>query len=161
MTGPMDETKPDRLLGRTIAGKYQIEAKIGQGGMGSVYRARNVVTGKVVALKVLLEDLAAYPSFVERFLHEARAAARIMHPHAINIIDCGREDEVVYLLMEYLEGETLTTVLSEITRHDPPPGAPGLIPESGRARLDCHEARREAEHSWVLPFASPGRSLDR
>ncbi len=111
MTGPMEETKPDRLLGRTIAGKYQIEAKIGQGGMGSVYRARNVVTGKVVALKVLLEDLAAYPSFVERFLHEARAAARITHPHAINIVDCGREDDVVYLLMEYLEGETLTEVL--------------------------------------------------
>jgi len=111
MTETMKEAKPDRLLGRTIAGKYRIEAKIGQGGMGSVYRARNVVTGKVVALKVLLEDLAAYPSFVERFLHEARAAAYVTHPHAINIIDCGRDGEIVYLLMEYLEGETLTEVM--------------------------------------------------
>ncbi len=107
----MGEAKPDRLLGRTIAGKYRIEAKIGQGGMGSVYRARNLVTGKLVALKVLLEDLAAYPSFVERFLHEARAAAYITHPHAINIMDCGRDGEIVYLLMEYLEGETLTQVM--------------------------------------------------
>jgi len=111
MTETMKEAKPDRLLGRTIAGKYRIEAKIGQGGMGSVYRARNIVTGKVVALKVLLDDLAAYPSFVERFLHEARAAAYVTHPHAINIIDCGREGEIVYLLMEYLEGETLTEVM--------------------------------------------------
>ncbi|MCS6816603.1 MAG: protein kinase [Blastocatellia bacterium] len=111
MTEAMGEAKPDRLLGRTIAGKYRIEAKIGQGGMGSVYRARHLGTGKVVALKVLLEDLAAYPSFVERFLHEARAAAYVMHPHAINIIDCGREEEIVYLLMEYLEGETLAEVL--------------------------------------------------
>ncbi len=111
MTEAMEEAKPDRLLGRTIAGKYRIEAKIGQGGMGSVYRARHLVTGKVVAVKVLLEDLAAYPSFVERFLHEARAAAYVMHPHAINIMDCGREGEIVYLLMEYLEGETLTEVM--------------------------------------------------
>lgn len=111
MTKAMEEAKPDRLLGRTIAGKYRIEAKIGQGGMGSVYRARHLMTGKVVAVKVLLEDLAAYPSFVERFLHEARAAAYVMHPHAINIMDCGREGEIVYLLMEYLEGETLTEVM--------------------------------------------------
>jgi len=111
MTEAMEEAKPDRLLGRTIAGKYRIEAKIGQGGMGSVYRARHLVTGKVVAVKVLLEDLAAYPSFVERFLHEARAAAYVMHPHAINIMDCGREGDVVYLLMEYLDGETLTEVM--------------------------------------------------
>jgi len=111
MTEARDDVKRDRLLGRTIAGKYRIEAKIGQGGMGSVYRARHLVTGKVVAVKVLLEDLAAYPSFVERFLHEARAAAYVMHPHAINIMDCGREGEIVYLLMEYLEGETLTEVM--------------------------------------------------
>ncbi|RMG53948.1 MAG: serine/threonine-protein kinase [Acidobacteria bacterium] len=103
----------DSLLGRVIADRYRIEAKIGQGGMGSVYRARNVVTGKQVAIKVLLQDLAAYESFVQRFLHEARAAAYLNHPHAINIIDCGRDGEVVYLLMEYVEGRTLTEVMRE------------------------------------------------
>ncbi|GEM_PF-996975 len=109
----MGTEKQDPLLGRVIAGRYRIEIKIGQGGMGSVYRARNVVTGKQVAIKVLLQDLAAYESFVQRFLHEARAAAYLNHPHAINIIDCGRDGDVVYLLMEYVEGRTLTEVMRE------------------------------------------------
>jgi tetratricopeptide (TPR) repeat protein len=107
----MEHVKTDPLLGRDIAGRYRIEAKIGEGGMGSVYRARHVVTGKVVAIKVLLPDLAAYDSFVQRFLHEAQAAAYLNHPHAINIIDCGRDGEVVYLLMEFVEGQTLTEVM--------------------------------------------------
>ncbi|MBI3949816.1 MAG: protein kinase [Acidobacteria bacterium] len=109
----MEQVKTDPLLGREIAGRYRIEAKIGEGGMGSVYRARNVATGKVVAIKVLLQDLAAYDSFVQRFLHEAQAAAYLNHPHAINIIDCGRDGDVVYLLMEYVEGRTLTEVMRE------------------------------------------------
>jgi tetratricopeptide (TPR) repeat protein len=109
----MEQVKIDPLLGRDIAGRYRIEEKIGEGGMGSVYRARNVVTGKLVAIKVLLQDLAAYDSFVQRFLHEARAAAYLNHPHAINIIDSGRDGEVVYLLMEYVEGRTLTQVMRE------------------------------------------------
>ncbi|MBI4468618.1 MAG: protein kinase [Acidobacteria bacterium] len=99
--------KPDPLIGRTIASKYLIEERIGQGGMGSVYRTRHLVTGKPLAIKVLLEDLAAYDSFVQRFLHEARAAAFLTNPHVINILDCGREGDVVYLLMEYLQGHTL------------------------------------------------------
>jgi serine/threonine protein kinase/lipopolysaccharide biosynthesis regulator YciM len=109
----MTESKPDGLLGREIARRYRIEAKIGEGGMGSVYRARNVATGKVVAIKVLQEDLAAYDSFVQRFLHEARATAYLNHPHAINIIDCGRDSDLVYLLMEYVEGRTLSQVMKD------------------------------------------------
>lgn len=107
----MNEVKTDPLIGRVIAGRYQIEQKIGEGGMGSVYRARHIMTGKIVAIKVLLEDLAAYDSFVQRFLHEAKAAAYLNHPHAINIIDCGRDGDVVYLLMEYVEGRTLKAVM--------------------------------------------------
>ncbi|MCS6803704.1 MAG: protein kinase [Acidobacteriota bacterium] len=107
----MNEVKTDPLIGRVIAGRYEIEQKIGEGGMGSVYRARHIITGKIVAIKVLLEDLAAYDSFVQRFLHEAKAAAYLNHPHAINIIDCGRDGDVVYLLMEYVEGRTLKAVM--------------------------------------------------
>jgi serine/threonine-protein kinase len=129
--------KPDRLIGQTIAGKYRIEAKIGQGGMGTVYRARNVVTGKVVAIKVLLEDMAAYPSFVERFLHEARAAAYLTHPHAINIIDCGREGDVVYLLMEYLEGRTLTELMKQ-EGPLPPERAASILSQVCAALADAH-----------------------
>lgn len=133
----MKEATQDPLIGRTIAGKYRIEARIGQGGMGRVYRARHIVTGKVVALKVLLEDLAAYPSFVERFLHEARAAAYITHPHAINIIDCGRDGEVVYLLMEYIEGRTLTELMQQEGPLSPPRAA-RILSQICAALADAH-----------------------
>lgn len=133
----MKEVAQDPLIGRTIAGKYRIEAKIGQGGMGRVYRARHIVTDKVVAIKVLLEDLAAYPSFVERFLHEARAAAYITHPHAINIIDCGRDGDVVYLLMEYIEGRTLTELMQQ-EGPLPPPRVAWILSQICAALADAH-----------------------
>lgn len=133
----MKEAAQDPLIGRTIAGKYRIEARIGEGGMGRVYRARHIVTDKVVALKVLLEDLAAYPSFVERFLHEARAAAYITHPHAINIIDCGRDGDVVYLLMEYIEGRTLTELMQQEGPLSPPRVA-RILSQICAALADAH-----------------------
>jgi serine/threonine protein kinase/Tfp pilus assembly protein PilF len=112
-THNLDQNQPDGLLGRDIAGRFRVEAKIGEGGMGSVYRARNIVTGKTVAIKVLQEDMAAYDSFVQRFLNEARATALLHHPHAINIIDCGRDGGIVYLLMEYVHGRTLTQAMRD------------------------------------------------
>lgn len=147
----MKEVAQDPLIGRTIAGKYRIEAKIGEGGMGRVYRARHIVTDKVVAIKVLLEDLAAYSSFVERFLHEARAAAYITHPHAINIIDCGRDGDVVYLLMEYIEGRTLTELMQQEGPLSPPPSGSDSQPDlrgSGRCArsFDCPSGPQTRQH---------------
>src|SRR5215210_222854 len=102
----------DRLVGQVLAGKYRIEEKIDEGGMGCVYRATHVLMEKVVAVKVLHPALAADDKIVARFTREAKPASRISHPHAINVTDFGESDNgVVYLVMEYLRGRTLKDVI--------------------------------------------------
>src|SRR5919202_2293975 len=102
----------DRLIGQVLAGKYRIDDKIDEGGMGCVYRATHVLMEKVVAVKVLHPALAADDKIVARFTREAKAASRISHPHAINVTDFGEaENGVVYLVMEYLRGRTLKDVV--------------------------------------------------
>jgi eukaryotic-like serine/threonine-protein kinase len=102
----------DRLLGQVLAGKYRIEEKIDEGGMGCVYRATHVLMEKTVAVKVLHPALAADDKIVARFTREAKAASRISHPHAINVTDFGEsENGVVYLVMEYLRGRTLKDIV--------------------------------------------------
>ncbi|HEX8148728.1 MAG TPA: serine/threonine-protein kinase [Pyrinomonadaceae bacterium] len=102
----------DRLVGQVLAGKYRIDEKIDEGGMGCVYRATHVLMEKVVAVKVLHPALAADDKIVQRFTREAKAASRISHPHAINVTDFGESDNgVVYLVMEYLPGRTLKDIV--------------------------------------------------
>ena len=102
----------DRLLGQVLAGKYRIDEKIDEGGMGCVYRATHVLMEKVVAVKVLHPALAADDKIVQRFTREAKAASRLSHPHAINVTDFGEsENGIVYLVMEYLRGRTLKDVV--------------------------------------------------
>ncbi|MFN2414828.1 MAG: protein kinase [Pyrinomonadaceae bacterium] len=102
----------DRLIGQVLAGKYRIDDKIDEGGMGCVYRATHVLMEKVIAVKVLHPALAADEKIVHRFTREAKAASRISHPHAINVTDFGESDNgIVYLVMEYLRGRTLKDVV--------------------------------------------------
>ena len=102
----------DKLLGQVLAGKYRIDEKIDEGGMGCVYRATHVLMEKVIAVKVLHPALAADDKIVQRFTREAKAASRISHPHAINVTDFGESDNgVVYLVMEYLRGRTLKDIV--------------------------------------------------
>jgi serine/threonine-protein kinase len=104
--------KDDTLLGQVLAGKYRIDEKIDEGGMGCVYRATHVLMEKTVAVKVLHPALAADDKIVARFTREAKAASRISHPHAINVTDFGEaENGVVYMVMEYLRGRTLKDVI--------------------------------------------------
>ncbi|HKC66253.1 MAG TPA: protein kinase [Pyrinomonadaceae bacterium] len=106
------EKVDDQLLGKTLASKYRIEELINEGGMGSVYRATHVLMDKTVAVKVLHPSLAADDKIVARFSREAKAASRISHPHALNVTDFGEDDDgVVFLVMEYLNGETLKEVI--------------------------------------------------
>ncbi|HKG13251.1 MAG TPA: protein kinase [Pyrinomonadaceae bacterium] len=101
----------DRLIGQVLAGKYRIEEKIDEGGMGCVYRATHVLMEKTVAVKVLHPALAADDKIVARFTREAKAASRISHPHAISVTDFGEsENGIVYLVMEYLRGRTLKDI---------------------------------------------------
>src|ERR1044071_5755174 len=114
----------DRLLGQVLAGKYRIDEKIDEGGMGCVYRATHVLMEKTVAVKVLHPALAADDKIVQRFTREAKAASRISHPHAINVTDFGEsENGIVYLVMEYLRGRTL----KEIVRAGGPMALPRVV----------------------------------
>src|ERR1041384_5387421 len=104
----------DALLGQTLAGKYRIDERISEGGMGTVYRATHVLMEKLVAIKVLHPTLAADDRIVARFTREAKAASRISHPHALNVTDFGEADNgIVFMVMEYLRGRTLKQVIRE------------------------------------------------
>lgn len=108
------ETTEDNLIGKTLAGKYRIEERLKEGGMGTVYRGTHVLMDKTVAIKVLRPSLAADEKIVARFSREARAASRISHPNAISVTDFGEdENRVVFLVMEYLNGKTLKQVIHE------------------------------------------------
>ena len=118
------ENTGDALLGKTLAGKYRIDARLSEGGMGTVYRGTHVLMDKIVAVKVLRSSLAADQKIVARFSREARAASRISHPHALSVTDFGEaEDGVVFLVMEYLDGKTL----KEIIREEGPMGLPRAV----------------------------------
>jgi serine/threonine protein kinase len=103
----------DARIGRTVGGRYRIIALLGEGGMGAVYLARHQTLGKLVAIKFLHEDQANLENPVERFLIEAKAAARLDHPNIVSIYDFGRDrHNAYYLVMEYVEGEGLHELLS-------------------------------------------------
>jgi serine/threonine-protein kinase len=100
------------LLGRTIAGRFTLEAHVGGGAMGDVFRARHNALGSTVAVKIMRADLAKDAMFRERFNREAKAASRLDHPNSVRVIDYGHEpDGLVYLAMEFLGGRTLLELL--------------------------------------------------
>ena len=108
----LTRTGGDPLVGQTLAGKYRVEERINEGGMGTVYRATHILMEKAVAIKVLHPALAADDKIVARFTREAKAASRISNPHALNVTDFGEsENGIVFLVMEYLRGQTLKEVI--------------------------------------------------
>jgi serine/threonine protein kinase len=91
----------------TKLGPYEIQSLLGAGGMGEVYRARDTRLDRTVAVKILLKGLAETPEVRQRFEREARAVSSLNHPHICALYDVGHQDGIEYLVMEYLEGETL------------------------------------------------------
>ena len=103
----------DPMLGRVVAGRYRLEARAGEGGMGVVYRARHVLIDRVVALKLIRPDLRGETHLRAWMLREARAANRVDHAHIIDIHDIGETEEgELYLVMEYLVGTALSSELA-------------------------------------------------
>ena len=110
----------DDLIGRVIDGRYRIEAEIGEGGMGIVYRCRHVRLEKDSAIKILRRDHGHSEDVVRRFLKEARLASSIKHPHVVDLSDCGELPEGgAYYVMELLAGEALADTLARERRVPP------------------------------------------
>src|SRR3954470_7548430 len=95
-------------------GPYEIVSPLGQGGMGTIYRARDTRLDRTVAIKVVTSALAGDPEFHQRLEAEARAIAALNDPHICTIHDVGREGDLDYLVLEYLEGETLLDRLRRV-----------------------------------------------
>jgi serine/threonine protein kinase len=95
------------LTAGTTLGPYEILSALGAGGMGEVYKARDTRLDRTVAIKVLPAQLAADPQFRDRFDREARTISALEHPHICPLYDVGEQDGTSFLVMRYLEGETL------------------------------------------------------
>src|SRR3954467_675891 len=95
----------------TRLGPYEIIAAIGAGGMDEVYRARDTRLDRTVAIKILIEDLSSNPQSRQRFEREAKAISSLSHPHICPLFDVGQHDGLNYLVMEYLEGDTMAARL--------------------------------------------------
>jgi len=94
-----------------LGDRYELLEKVGDGGMAIVYKARCRVLDRIVAIKILKTEYAKDNSFVEKFKTEAQAAARLSHPNIVNIFDVGQDQDVHYIVMEYVEGRTLKEII--------------------------------------------------
>ena len=99
------------LISGTRLGPYEILAPVGAGGMGEVYRARDTRLGRDVAVKILSSHLSSDPDLKQRFEREARAVSSLTHPNVCCLYDIGSQDGTAFIVMEYLEGETLAVRL--------------------------------------------------
>jgi eukaryotic-like serine/threonine-protein kinase len=104
------------LLGTTLNDRYRLDARIGAGGMSTVYRALDETLQREVAIKLMNREVAADSAQLERFRREARAVAQLSHPHVVGVIDAGEDDGRPYIVFEYIEGETLKERIKRLGR---------------------------------------------
>jgi len=106
--GEVLEADPASIVNTVLDGQYQMEALLGKGGMGAVYRARHILLGDQVAIKVLPQEVRSNPEWLRRFRREGQAARRFRHPNAVTVYDLRTAaDGTIYMVMEYVEGNTL------------------------------------------------------
>jgi serine/threonine protein kinase len=144
-TGALQETD---LVREALASEYEIIEELGRGGMALVYRARDRQLEREVAIKVLPFSLAFDAEFVERFQREARTAAQLEHPNIIPIYRVGRSGRVIYFVMKFLRGGSLSTVLGERKKLTPPE-IRRLLLEAGSAL--GYAAQRGIVHRDIKP----------
>ena len=113
------KTGGDPLVGRVIADRYLVLARLGEGGMGRVYLAEHVKMNRQCAIKVMNPSLVNDTESSQRFAREASNAARILHPNVAAVFDYGEADKIVYLVMEYVDGESLSAILQKEGALDP------------------------------------------
>src|SRR5215471_14764701 len=118
--GEVLEEDSGSLVGKALDGQYQIEALLGKGGMGAVYRARHILLGDRVAIKVLPPEMRSNTEWLRRFQREGQAARRFRHPNAVTVYDLRTSaDGTIYLVMEYVEGNTIDVELKRRGKFTP------------------------------------------
>jgi serine/threonine protein kinase/ankyrin repeat protein len=162
--GAMVPSSHFHMIGRLLDGKYRLEELIGRGGMGAVYRATHVGTGRRMAVKVIAPELAGNREFIERFRREARTIGRLRHPNIVNVTDFGitgeNERTLAYLVMEHLEGVTLAAKL-EYKRPLPLADALDILSQTCVAideahRLGILHRDLKPENIWLEPVRDGG-----
>jgi serine/threonine-protein kinase len=162
MKPPTSGVDPDFLAFQSaVAGRYSIDRELGRGGMGIVYLAHEVHLDRLVAIKLLPPDKAADPLLRDRFLREARHAARLSHPHIIPIHSVAESGEFVFFVMAYIEGETLA---NRVRTRGPLVGseASRILREVSWALAHAHAqglVHRDVKPDNILIESNSGRAL--
>src|SRR5438309_3178335 len=130
--GEVLEDDPSTIVNTVLDGQYHIEAMLGKGGMGAVYRARHILLGDRVAIKVLPPQMRNNAEWLRRFRREGQAARRFRHPNAVTVYDLRTSgDGTIYLVMEYVEGNTLDAELRKRGKFTPAEAVSVLDPIMG------------------------------
>ncbi|MCL4515240.1 MAG: Stk1 family PASTA domain-containing Ser/Thr kinase [Firmicutes bacterium] len=140
------------MIGTLLANRYQILEKIGEGGMALVYKARCTLLHRIVAVKILRPQYASDEEFVERFRREAQSAASLSHPNVVNIYDVGEVGDIYYIVMEYIEGQSL----KDLIRQEAPLPAPTALRIAGQI---CEALQHAHEHNIVHRDIKPHNIL--
>jgi eukaryotic-like serine/threonine-protein kinase len=135
-------------IGTVLGGRYRLVELLGQGGMATIYRARDNQLERDVAVKILRPEYGADPDFIDRFRHEAQAAASLNHPGIVAVHDYGTDPAGPYIVMELIEGEDLATIVRR-TGALPPRAAARLVAQAARAIAAAHD--RGFVHRDVKP----------
>ena len=130
------------MIGHTLGGRYELLARVGGGGMALVYKARDLLLNRFVAVKVLRQQFTHDDDFVKRFRREAQAAASLSHPNIVSIYDVGQVDDTHYIVMEFVDGANLNEIIRE--------RAPLQAEEAVRIAVEICDALEHAHHNQII-----------
>lgn len=130
------------MIGHTLSGRYELLARVGGGGMALVYKARDLLLNRFVAVKVLRQQFTHDDEFVKRFRREAQAAASLSHPNIVSIYDVGQVEDTYYIVMEYIDGANLNEIIRD--------RAPLQPDEAVRIASQICDALDHAHHNQII-----------
>lgn len=130
------------MIGLTLSGRYELLARVGGGGMALVYKARDLLLGRLVAVKVLRTQFTHDDDFVKRFRREAQAAASLSHPNIVSIYDVGQVEDTHYIVMEFIDGANLNEIIRD--------RAPLQADEAVRVTSQICDALEHAHHNQII-----------
>lgn len=130
------------MVGKTLAERYELLEKIAEGGMARVYRGRDLLLKRTIAIKILKDQMTGDAAFIRRFEREAQSAAALSHPHIVNIYDVGEEEGIHFMVMEYVDGKNLKEYIREKGKL--------AAPEAIKITRQIAEALEQAHQAGVI-----------